>query len=63
MIEVEGYKMFRGVMRIVPRSGVVEPFEIESDWLYRPDCDCWYDGRNSYVARICEVVKDKGDVR
>lgn len=63
MIEVEGYKMFRGVMKIIPKSGLVEPFEVEGDWLYRPDCDCWYCNGSSYPACICTVVEDKGDLK
>ena len=59
MIEVEGYKAFRGVMRIVPKSGLVEPFELEGNWLYNPMFDCWYGCGKSFLAKICEVVKEK----
>ena len=58
MIKVEGYKAFRGIMRIVPKRLGFEPYEIESDWLYKPETDCWYDGISSYPASICEVLED-----
>ena len=58
MIKVEGYKAFRGIMRIVPKRLGYEPFEIKSDWLYKPDADCWYDGSSSYPASVCEIVED-----
>lgn len=58
MIEVEGYKAFRGIMRIVPKTDKVAPFEIEGEWLYKPDCKCWYCKGWSYTETICEVVKD-----
>ena len=34
MIKVEGYKSFRGIMRIVPNTVLMQPFEIAGDWLY-----------------------------
>ncbi len=58
MIKVEGYKAFRGIMKIVPKRLGFEPFEIEGDWLYKPETDCWYDGSSSYPASICEVADD-----
>ena len=60
MIEVEGYKMFRGVMRITPKSELIKPFKLKGDWLYKPENDCWYGCGNSYHAGICEIVEDKG---
>lgn len=59
MIKVEGYKMFRGTMRITPKCEVVEPFEITGDWLYKPDANCWYSVGRSFCADICEVVRDE----
>lgn len=58
MLQSEGFYMFRGVMKITPRSSVITPFEIEADWLYKPEHDCWYGKGHSYPASICEVVKD-----
>ena len=55
-ITVEGYKAFRGVMRIVPKTVLMQPFEVSGDWLYKPEYDCWYDGKSSYPASICEIV-------
>lgn len=54
MICVEGYKAFRGKMRIIPRNGI-DPFVIESDWLYNPEYDCWYGNCSSYPASVCEI--------
>lgn len=59
MINVEGYKMFRGAMRITPKCEGVEPFEIAGNWLYKPQYNCWYSGGRSFVADICEVVEDE----
>lgn len=33
MICVEGYKAFRGTMRIVPVSGTPAPFELHGNWI------------------------------
>ena len=61
MIKVEGYLMFRGVMKITPKNVLFQPFEINGEWLYKPESDCWYSGGSSYPASICTVVEDKGD--
>lgn len=58
MINVEGYKAFHGIMRITPLIEGVEPFEIETDWLYNPDFDCWYGNGRSYPDYICEVIEE-----
>ena len=58
MIKVEGYKAFKGTMKITPKTVLMQPFEIKGDWLYKPEYDCWYNGGSSYPARICEVVED-----
>ena len=57
MIKVEGFMAFKGTMRITPKSDTIKPFEIEGDWLYKPDCDCWYSGGKSYPAKICTVLE------
>ena len=59
MIEVEGYKAFRGVMKITPKCENVSPFELEGDWLYRPDTQCWYSKGKSFGKDICEVREEK----
>lgn len=59
MIKVEGYKAFRGTMRIVPKDAKFEPFELRGDWMYKPGADCWYGCGRSFYADICEVVEDK----
>jgi len=58
MIKVEGYKAFRGVMKIVPKNRVVAPYLVEGEWLYKPEYDCWYGCGFSYPANICEIVED-----
>lgn len=58
MIEVEGYLSFKGIMRIKPKSVFFHDYEIEGEWVYKPEHDCWYDGKSSYPASICEIVKD-----
>ena len=58
MLKCEGYKMFKGVMRITPKTDKVKPFEIESIWLYRPDTKCWYGDGRSFSESICEVILD-----
>lgn len=58
MIEVEGYRAFRGVMKITPKCESVSPFELEGDWLFKPDFRCWYGCGKSFSEEICEIVKE-----
>lgn len=58
MIEVEGYKAFRGQMKIIPKNERIKPFIIDGDFLYKPDYKCWYNGGSSYPEDICHIVKD-----
>lgn len=58
MIKIDNYKAFHGVMRITPRSMIVPEFEIEADWLYKPEYKCWYGNGSSYGEDICTVVRD-----
>lgn len=58
MITVEGYKAFRGSMKITPKCAAVPPFTVTGDWLYKPDTGCWYCSGRSFGADICEVVGD-----
>lgn len=62
MIKVEGYKAFRGVMRVTPVNGN-KPYTLIGEFLYKPEHNCWYVKRpgewtNSIPADICEVVED-----
>lgn len=59
MIKVEGYEAFRGVMRITPKNPKFPPIEIDADWLYKPEFNCWYGNGSSFDACICEVVEDR----
>lgn len=63
MIKVEGYKAFRGVMRITPKSKEFEPFDLAGDWLYKPDTGCWYGNGRSFHADICTVVEDSTAIK
>lgn len=58
MIKAENYKAFRGVMKITPKTTKVKPFELEGEWLYKPDTDCWYGKGSSFSNDICEIVRD-----
>lgn len=58
MITVEGYKAFRGVLRVTPKSGA-EPFELYGDFLYKPEYNCWYGRGRSFHESICEVLVDE----
>ena len=55
IIEIDGYKAFHGEMLIAPRNG--KAYIIQSDWLYKPEYDCWYDGNGSYPSRICQILE------
>ena len=59
MIQVEGYKAFRGTMRITPANPKFPQQEIHGDWLYKPEYGCWYGHGQSFAAKICEVVTDE----
>lgn len=56
MIKIEGYKAFRGILKITPFKG--KPYCKTGDFLYKPDTRCWYDGWSSYPAEICEVEEE-----
>ena len=51
MIEVEGFKAFRGKMLVYGCEVVY------GDWLYKPDTGCWYHGGSSYMERSCKVLE------
>lgn len=57
VIRVEGYKAFRGTMKIRPKTASVPSFELNGDWLYRPDTDCWYGKGRCFAADICKIVE------
>lgn len=56
-ISVDGYKAFRGTMKIRPKMTSVPSFELTGDWLYRPDTDCWYGKGSSFRRDICTIVE------
>ena len=60
MIEVEGFKAFRGVMNVrrqrISGSGWTWQ-RIRGEWLYKPDTNCWYCRGRSFPAECCEVLE------
>lgn len=60
MLECEGYKMFKGEMKILPKNGM-EPFIIDAVWLYKPEFECWYGQGRSFPKEICEPQIELGD--
>lgn len=54
---VEGYKMFRGTMKIRPKTASVPAFELTGDWLYKPETKCWYGKGSSFAEDICTIVE------
>lgn len=58
MIKVEGFKAFRGSLRVTPKNANIAPFLLKGDFLYMPDTDCWYNAGRSFMSNICEVVED-----
>ena len=58
MIEVEGFKAFKGIMKITPKCDGVKSFELDGSWLFKPDTQCWYGQGSSFPKDICEIVKE-----
>ena len=56
MIEVEGFKAFRGKM-VVELVLLNESMEIDGEWLYMPGPDCWYCRGKSYPAEFFKVLE------
>jgi len=43
MLVCEGYKMFKGRMKVTPAPGATrKPFYMTGTFLYKPEYDCWY---------------------
>lgn len=57
VISVEGYKAFRGTMRISPRGS--EPYELCGNWLYKPGTGCWYGNGRSFPKEVCTILERK----
>ena len=55
-IAVEGFKAFRGTMRITPKAAVPS-FDLHGDWLYKPDTKCWYGKGSSFPEDICTIME------
>lgn len=57
VINVEGYKAFRGTMRISPRGS--EAYELCGNWLYKPGTGCWYGNGRSFPKEVCTILERK----
>ena len=57
VISVEGYKAFRGTMKIQPKTAAVQAFELSGDWLYKPETGCWYGKGSSFPEDICTIME------
>lgn len=57
VISVEGYKAFRGTMKIQPKTAAVPAFELSGDWLYKPETGCWYGKGSSFPEDICTIME------
>lgn len=55
VIMVEGYRAFTGWMRIDWPNGTSE--KMRSDWLYKPDTNCWYGKGRSFPAQFCSILE------
>ena len=53
MLSCEGYKMFKGIMKV---NGINK--NIEGTWLYKPEYECWYCNGSSYPSKVCEILID-----
>lgn len=67
MIEVEGFKAFRGSMEIRKKfDEVVLGHRVSNivtgDWLYIPDRGCWYCRGKSYPENIC-IIREIWTIR
>lgn len=54
MLTCEGYKMFKGVMRVGECA-------VDGVWLYKPEYNCWYNNGHSYPANVCTVIIDNSN--
>lgn len=55
-ISVEGFKAFRGTMRITPKAAV-QAYDLHGDWLYKPETGCWYGKGSSFPEDICTIME------
>lgn len=58
MLTCEDYKMFKGSMKIIPKSSMPE-YVVSGVWLYKPDCECWYCNGSSYPSNVCQILTDE----
>ena len=56
VISVEGYKAFRGTMRISSAFSDFPPYDIRGEWLYKPGTGCWYGCGKSFPESVCKIV-------
>lgn len=56
IISCEGFKAFRGTMKITPKAKVPS-FELTGDWLFKPDTGYWYGKGSSFAEDICTIME------
>ena len=59
MIKCEGIKAFHGSATIRPKTDKVAPFEVEGDWVYKPETGCWYCGGRSFAEDIVTGIRER----
>lgn len=58
MLQAEGYKMFRGTIKVTPKNTNIKPFELTGTWLYKSYTECWYGNGRSFPKDIVTIVED-----
>lgn len=59
MLEVDNYKMFEGIMNIVPVSLEIQSYFVTGTWLYKPETKRWYCSNGfNYPASVCYIHRD-----
>lgn len=54
--------MFKGSALITPKNDTIAPFRVEgkaTDWLYKPDTDCWYVDGHSFPSGIVSDFQEE----
>ena len=61
MIKCEGYKAFHGTATIRPLNPAFPARDVTGDWLYKPDCNCWYCQGSSFPAEIVTDIREESE--
>ena len=60
MLEVEGYKMFKGTAVIVPKVDNIKPFKVGGTWLFKPEWGLWYVNGMPYSNEVVTNIVEEG---